>query len=139
MFDGLDDSLANQDDNLLYAARLSFNFLNIEEPGLLHQQHLLREGRGHPDPRLGLPVSGGRGRELALYTNKAVWPSLFARLNGAQRDRIEEVLAIIGLAESRYGRAGVLSHGQKQWLEIGMLHAEPETPVAGRTGGRDDA
>ena len=68
-----------------------------------------------------------------------MWPSLFARLNGAQRDRIEEVLAIIGLAESRYGRAGVLSHGQKQWLEIGMLLMQNprllllDEPVAGMT------
>ena len=77
--------------------------------------------------------------ELAMHTDKRVWPTLFAKLGGEQRDRIGEVLATIGLAEHRNFRAGALSHGQKQWLEIGMLlMQEPKVllvdePVAGMT------
>ncbi|MGZ5007059.1 MAG: urea ABC transporter ATP-binding protein UrtD [Methylobacter sp.] len=77
--------------------------------------------------------------ELALATNKGVWTTLFAKLNGAQRDRIEQVMETIGLVEHRAQPAGILSHGQKQWLEIGMLlMQEPKVmlvdePIAGMT------
>jgi urea transport system ATP-binding protein len=77
--------------------------------------------------------------ELAMQTDKRVWPSLWARLTGAQRDRIEEVLATIGLVAQRGLRAHSLSHGQKQWLEIGMLLMQNprlllvDEPVAGMT------
>ena len=77
--------------------------------------------------------------ELAMKTDKGVWPTLFARLSGEQRDRIDSVLHTIGLLECRDQRAGALSHGQKQWLEIGMLlMQEPQLmlvdePVAGMT------
>jgi urea ABC transporter, ATP-binding protein UrtD len=77
--------------------------------------------------------------ELAMYTNKAVWPTLLARLNGEQRDRIDEVLSTIGLLEFLERRASILSHGQKQWLEIGMLLMQNpklllvDEPVAGMT------
>ena len=77
--------------------------------------------------------------ELAMAGDKAVWRALYARLTGAQRDHIDEVLAIIGLSAQRHGRAGALSHGQKQWLEIGMLLMQDpqlllvDEPVAGMT------
>ncbi len=77
--------------------------------------------------------------ELAMRADKRVWPMLWARLNAAQRTRIDEVLATIGLASEQMRRAGSLSHGQKQWLEIGMLlMQEPklllvDEPVAGMT------
>ncbi len=77
--------------------------------------------------------------ELAMKADKGVWATLFARLSGEQRDRIDQVLHTIGLLECRDQRAGSLSHGQKQWLEIGMLlMQEPQLmlvdePVAGMT------
>jgi len=77
--------------------------------------------------------------ELALPGTKTFWASLVARLTPAQRDRIEQVLDIIGLANQRGVLASTLAHGQKQWLEIGMLlMQEPELllvdePVAGMT------
>ncbi len=77
--------------------------------------------------------------ELAMQSDKRVWPSLFARLTGEQRDKIAQVMATIGLTEVCYSPAGLLSHGQKQWLEIGMLlMQEPrvllvDEPVAGMT------
>lgn len=77
--------------------------------------------------------------ELSLLGNKSVWRALTASLSGAGRDRIDEVLQVIGLENARDQQAGALSHGQKQWLEIGMLlAAEPrlllvDEPVAGMT------
>jgi urea transport system ATP-binding protein len=77
--------------------------------------------------------------ELAMAGDKRVFPTLFARLSGAQRDRIDEVLGVIGLTEHSRRDAGSLSHGQKQWLEIGMLLMQDpllllvDEPVAGMT------
>ncbi len=77
--------------------------------------------------------------ELAMAGDKRVFPTLFARLSGQQRDRIDEVLGVIGLAEQARRMAGALSHGQKQWLEIGMLLMQDphlllvDEPVAGMT------
>ena len=77
--------------------------------------------------------------ELAMAGNKSVWRTLFARISPAQAERIEEVLARIGLLEQRRAVAGTLSHGQKQWLEIGMLLMQDpqvllvDEPVAGMT------
>jgi urea transport system ATP-binding protein len=77
--------------------------------------------------------------ELAMAGNKAVWKWLVVQLSAEQRDRIDEVLLTIGLAERRSERAGALSHGQKQWLEIGMLLVQNpqlllvDEPVAGMT------
>jgi len=77
--------------------------------------------------------------ELALRGRKGVWSALFTRRTAAERARIEEVLEIIGLAGEARRLAGFLSHGQKQWLEIGMLLAQDpkvllvDEPVAGMT------
>ncbi len=78
--------------------------------------------------------------ELAMSGDKRVWAALFARLSGEQVDRIDEILEVIGLARERDRRAGLLSHGQTQWLEIGMLLMQSprlllvDEPVAGMTG-----
>lgn len=77
--------------------------------------------------------------ELAMHADKRVWASLFARLTAEQRDRIDEVLTTIMLIEQREQRAALLSHGQKQWLEIGMLLMQNprillvDEPIAGMT------
>ena len=77
--------------------------------------------------------------ELALAGDKRFWKVLFARVTPSQRTRIDEVLGIIGLGDERQAIAAALSHGQKQWLEIGMLlMQDPELllvdePVAGMT------
>ncbi len=59
--------------------------------------------------------------ELALWDDHRVRHTLFARLTGEQRDRIGQVLETVGLSAERTQPAGLLAHGQKQWLEIGML------------------
>jgi urea transport system ATP-binding protein len=77
--------------------------------------------------------------ELAMKTNKSVWNSLFGKLTGEQLDRIHEILETINLRDKYQLRSGLLSHGQKQWLEIGMLLAQDpqllllDEPVAGMT------
>jgi urea transport system ATP-binding protein len=77
--------------------------------------------------------------ELALAGTKSFWTALAARLSSAQRGRIDAVLETIGLQEQRRQLARTLSHGQKQWLEIGMLLMQDpklllvDEPVAGMT------
>ena len=75
---------------------------------------------------------------LALKADRTVQRNLFWRPNGDVA-RISEVLDTIGLSAHRHRLAGALSHGQKQWLEIGMLIAQDpklllvDEPVAGMT------
>jgi urea transport system ATP-binding protein len=77
--------------------------------------------------------------ELAMKADKRVRPTLFSRLDSAQADKIADTLALIRLSAEVWRPAGLLSHGQKQWLEIGMLlMQEPQLllldePVAGMT------
>ena len=77
--------------------------------------------------------------ELALADSRGIWQTLFAHLTPDRRDRIAAILARIGLAGQTNRLAGTLSHGQKQWLEIGMLLIHDRTlllldePVAGMT------
>ena len=74
-----------------------------------------------------------------MVGKRSPWHDVVVKLSGEAKDRIEELLQIVGLVEERDVRAGQLSHGQKQWLEIGMLLAqEPrlllvDEPVAGMT------
>ena len=77
--------------------------------------------------------------ELALHANKSIWWSLIKTLSPSQNEKIEEALETIGLFDQKHLRAGLLSHGQKQWLEIGMLLVQNpkllliDEPVAGMT------
>ena len=59
--------------------------------------------------------------ELAIKGPKGVWDTLFHRRDSAEEDRIDAMLKQINLKERMRDPAGLLSHGQKQWLEIGML------------------
>ncbi len=75
--------------------------------------------------------------ELAMKMDKRVKPTLFFRLTSEQNGKIDEILKLIRLNGHESRLAGLLSHGQKQWLEIGMLlMQEPQLllldePVAG--------
>ena len=96
-------------------------------------------GRKFQKPTVFEDLTVFENLELALKTDKRVRPSMFFQLDSAQRDRLAEVLHTIHLAPHVRRQAGLLSHGQKQWLEIGMLlMQEPklmllDEPVAGMT------
>ena len=96
-------------------------------------------GRKFQKPTVFEELTVFENLELALKTDKRVRPSMFFALDSAQQDRLAEVLHTIHLAPHVNRRAGDLSHGQKQWLEIGMLLMQDpkllllDEPVAGMT------
>ena len=96
-------------------------------------------GRKFQKPTVFLNHTVFENLELALQAKKDVWTSLTKSLSKEQKGLIEEDLVTIGLIEQKDLRAGLLSHGQKQWLEIGMLLVQDpqllliDEPVAGMT------
>ena len=96
-------------------------------------------GRKFQKPTVFESLTVFENLELALAGKRRTLDSLLWALDGANRRRIDAVLDIIRLGHRRNDLAGALSHGQKQWLEIGMLLAqEPDLmlldePVAGMT------
>jgi urea transport system ATP-binding protein len=96
-------------------------------------------GRKFQRPTVFENLSVVENLELALAGTRGTWRTLLARLTPDRRDRIEATLSRIGLTEHSHKLAGALSHGQKQWLEIGMLLIHDrqllllDEPVAGMT------
>ncbi|NAW88835.1 urea ABC transporter ATP-binding protein UrtD [Photobacterium halotolerans] len=96
-------------------------------------------GRKFQKPTVFECLSVWANLELAMTGTRGVWQTFRARLSGEQKDNIEQVLTLIALAEQRQMLSGNLSHGQKQWLEIGMLLMQKpklllvDEPVAGMT------
>ena len=96
-------------------------------------------GRKFQKPTVFEQLTVFENLELALATDKRVRHSMVFRTSGAEKDRLAEVLTTIHLADSAVRQAGLLSHGQKQWLEIGMLLMQDpkllllDEPVAGMT------
>jgi urea transport system ATP-binding protein len=96
-------------------------------------------GRKFQKPTVFEQLSVFENLELALATDKRVRHSMVFTLTGEEKDRLAEVLTTIHLADSASRQAGLLSHGQKQWLEIGMLLMQDpkllllDEPVAGMT------
>src|SRR5262245_10144808 len=99
------------------------NLLSLSEPEIAQAGI----GRKFQKPSVFEQLSVFENLELALAGGRSFVTTLLARMTARQHKRIEEVLDIIGLAEHRFALGKVLSHGQKQWLEIGMLlMQEPE-------------
>jgi urea transport system ATP-binding protein len=96
-------------------------------------------GRKFQRPTVFEQLTTFENLELACKGPRNVFRVLAATLDSEQRDRIDAVLKTIGLSELRGLRSGLLSHGQKQWLEIGMLLVQDpkvmliDEPVAGMT------
>lgn len=113
----------------------SINLLKMDEPEIA----AAGIGRKFQKPTVFENHSVYENLELAMAGNKGVFATLNAKLSSEQQGRIEETLKIIGLEDQASGIAGALSHGQKQWLEIGMLLMQRpklvliDEPVAGMT------
>lgn len=96
-------------------------------------------GRKFQTPRVYLNLTARENLELAANRTKDVWGTLFKKISKSERDRVGVLLETIGLAVKADRSANLLSHGEKQRLEIGMLVAQsPELllvdePVAGLT------
>lgn len=118
-----------------------FFLADLDDLTGLPEHEIARRGIGRKFQRPTVfPHHGVRENlELALSNNKGVWASLFSSLTKAQTERVDEILEIIALRDLGQDMAGGLSHGQKQWLEIGMLLAQDprvllvDEPVAGMT------
>jgi len=96
-------------------------------------------GRKFQKPTVFEEMSVGHNLELAMADERSVFATLRARLSGEEADRIAEIAELIGLKDQILTQAGGLSHGQKQWLEIGLLLMQRphlllvDEPVAGMT------
>ena len=96
-------------------------------------------GRKFQKPTVFEQLTVYENLELALKTHKGVRASVFFKRSSEQAQRLIEVLHTIHLQDSLNRQAGLLSHGQKQWLEIGMLLTQDpkllllDEPVAGMT------
>ncbi len=95
-------------------------------------------GRKFQAPSIYGNLSVWQNLDLSLKrASKGVFPTLMGRSTPAERGRISEALETIGLTPYAHTRAGSLSHGQKQWLEIGMVILQDpslllvDEPVAG--------
>jgi len=96
-------------------------------------------GRKFQAPSVFSALTVWNNMEIALKQKRGVFSLLFAKMDDAAKERLLETLAMVGLKEKAHWKAGALSHGEKQWLEIGMiLLADPQVllldePVAGMT------
>ena len=113
----------------------TINLTRLSEPEIAHAGI----GRKFQKPTIFENHSVFENLELAMKTDKRVSRSLLAQLGDEEHDRIADTLRQIRLNSEAERPAGLLSHGQKQWLEIGMLlMQEPkllllDEPVAGMT------
>ena len=113
----------------------TIDLTRLTEPQIAHQGI----GRKFQKPTVFENHSVFENLELAMKTDKTVWASMRAKRSSEQLDRIADTLELIKLNSEADRQAGLLSHGQKQWLEIGMLlMQEPrllllDEPVAGMT------
>jgi urea transport system ATP-binding protein len=111
------------------------DLLRLSEPAIAQ----IGVGRKFQKPTVYEQLSVLENLELSLRADRRVRAGLFSRLNGEQLDRLGELLTLIHLKDEAQRTAGLLSHGQKQWLEIGMLLAQDpkllllDEPVAGMT------
>ncbi len=113
------------------------NLLELDEPSIAE----VGIGRKFQKPTVFAGHTIFQNLELAQKADKRFFKTLFAKLNGEQKDKIDKTMELIGLKDLAYQEASILSHGQKQWLEIGMLLMQDpklllvDEPVAGMTPG----
>ena len=113
----------------------NIDLLALDEPAIAQ----VGIGRKFQKPTVFEPLTVEENLELAMAGQKSVWSTFRGRIVGENRDYLDQVLLLIGLVSERKRLAGILSHGQKQWLEIGMLLMQRpqlllvDEPVAGMT------
>lgn len=115
---------------------------DLEDLTALNEHQIARKGIGRKfqRPTVFPNHSVRENIALALAADKGVFKALFASFSRADQARIDECLERVGLAVKAACLASTLSHGEKQWLEIGMLLAQDpkvllvDEPVAGMTG-----
>ncbi|XQY90518.1 urea ABC transporter ATP-binding protein UrtD [Metabacillus sp. HB246100] len=115
------------------------NRLNVTK---LTEKRIVEEGiaRKFQAPSIFLKLTPYENLEIAMKQKKTLLSIFFAKMNKSEAKKIEDILKKIGLYEERNKISGSLSHGQKQWLEIGMqLIQEPsllllDEPIAGMSG-----
>ncbi len=113
----------------------NIDLLALDEPAIAQ----VGIGRKFQKPTVFEPLTVEENLELAMAGQKSVWSTFRGRIVGEDRDYLDQVLLLIGLVSERKRLAGILSHGQKQWLEIGMLLMQRpqlllvDEPVAGMT------
>jgi len=118
---------------VIYAA--DTDLTRLDEPAIAS----LGIGRKFQKPTVFEPHTVWDNLLLALAGDRRPWFTLRARQSAAEQARVEGILDTIRLRDHRRRRAGELSHGQKQWLEIGILLAQDprlllvDEPVAGMT------
>ncbi|MGG6293208.1 urea ABC transporter ATP-binding protein UrtD [Leptolyngbya sp. AN02str] len=104
-----------------------------------HEIAQMGVGRKFQTPRVYLNLSPRENLELACNGTKDVFKTLFRKSPARERRTVQELLETIGLSHKADMKANLLSHGEKQWLEIGMLVAQApdlllvDEPVAGLT------
>ncbi len=101
-------------------------YFHDEEISHLPEYKVARKGIGRKfqTPRVFLNLTVYENVELAYNPTKDVIKTLFAKRTSAERERIIHVLEVCGLEDATHRLAGILSHGQKQWLEIAMMVAQ---------------
>ena len=111
------------------------NLLEMDEPAIAKAGI----GRKFQKPTVFEALSVDENLELAMKAPKTVISSLFGKMTKVQKELRDHVLEITGLLNLRHAKGQILSHGQKQWLEIAMLlMQEPklllvDEPVTGMT------
>jgi urea transport system ATP-binding protein len=109
-----------------------------------HQVSQLGIGRKFQNPTVYSSHSVYDNIQLSLNNNRGIWASLLFKEQKQDRDKIFEVMKTIRLQDQKDTLAGALSHGQKQWLEIGMLLAQDpkimlvDEPAAGMSDEETD-
>ncbi len=109
-----------------------------------HRIARLGIGRKFQSPRVFEKLTVYENLALSVSKPKRPWSTLFGKLNKIQRDQINHLMNIVNLQSRSNISAGLLSHGQKQWLEIAMLVGQDpdlllvDEPVAGLTDEESD-
>lgn len=105
-----------------------------------HRIAALGIGRKFQTPSVFKHLTLVENLTLSLPHRWDLWSTLFGPLTTEDADKIDALLSTLGLLEKAHHQAGALSHGEMQWLEIGMVMVQDpallllDEPVAGMTG-----